>query len=555
MSWLSRAQDLLSRTIRAGARDRLLIASVAISALMGIVAWLLGGRPPLIGIDDAAITRSYAENIANGHGFVYNIGGERVEGATSFLWTLIVAVAYAVTSTPAFLIFATCFVATVAATYAALSLANHFGNLYRLPSRPLQWAMVVALIGLPGFYLWSTLSLMEVAVWAGVLLWLIVRCVEWIDEERQSDLAMIALAASMPLLRPEGVAMAIGLLGLTAVLSPGRIRAPLFAIGACVASFIALTGFRLAYFGYPFPNTYYAKVSADRLQNFMDGLKYIIDYVLQAPGAQIFIVAWAVIAVIVIRGIVKNRSLSGTSILIPAAAVFGVLATYAALGGDHFKYWRFIAPITPIVPLASVLAVAWLLQSKFNAALSEGTARWALGVLAVGWLGISLLHYHQSRFVIVREYVINERGLKFGEAFNELKPAASIGVGAAGGVALTYDGPIRDMLGLNWTEMAHANPIKIGFRNHASFDRRVFWANQPDVVALFNRQCPTKDALLWAGQWRSLYLEKQFRIDYEPVLFKTNGGCWPLLARKSWLQRLENRQSLQSIAWERFMDF
>jgi hypothetical protein len=49
---------------------------------------------PLVGIDDASIYFVFAKNFAEGHGFVYNPGGERVEGFTSLLWTLIGAGAY-----------------------------------------------------------------------------------------------------------------------------------------------------------------------------------------------------------------------------------------------------------------------------------------------------------------------------------------------------------------------------------------------------------------------------------------------------------------------------
>src|ERR1041384_6291777 len=46
---------------------------------------------PLTGIDDANIYFVYAKNLAQGNGFVYNVGGERVEGFTSILWTVICA--------------------------------------------------------------------------------------------------------------------------------------------------------------------------------------------------------------------------------------------------------------------------------------------------------------------------------------------------------------------------------------------------------------------------------------------------------------------------------
>ena len=51
-----------------------------------------------IGVDDANIFFVYAKNLAEGHGFVYNAGGERVEGYSSMLWTLILAGVFSITS-------------------------------------------------------------------------------------------------------------------------------------------------------------------------------------------------------------------------------------------------------------------------------------------------------------------------------------------------------------------------------------------------------------------------------------------------------------------------
>src|SRR5262245_15180176 len=41
--------------------------------------------------DDAYISFRYARNLADGHGLVFNPGGERVEGYSNFLWVLILA--------------------------------------------------------------------------------------------------------------------------------------------------------------------------------------------------------------------------------------------------------------------------------------------------------------------------------------------------------------------------------------------------------------------------------------------------------------------------------
>ena len=49
--------------------------------------------------DDAFISFRYAQNLAQGHGLVFNLG-ERVEGYTNFLWTLLLGLIVAVGARP-----------------------------------------------------------------------------------------------------------------------------------------------------------------------------------------------------------------------------------------------------------------------------------------------------------------------------------------------------------------------------------------------------------------------------------------------------------------------
>ncbi len=67
--------------------------------LLGLVlpllfAWRELARLGTYTVDDAYISFRYAENLVDGHGLVYNVG-ERVEGFTNLLWTLVLAAAYA----------------------------------------------------------------------------------------------------------------------------------------------------------------------------------------------------------------------------------------------------------------------------------------------------------------------------------------------------------------------------------------------------------------------------------------------------------------------------
>src|SRR5436190_15021601 len=61
----------------------------ASSALTAIAWWLL--QAPATGIDDADIFLVYARHLSTGSGFVFDAGGQHVEGFTSLLWVLICA--------------------------------------------------------------------------------------------------------------------------------------------------------------------------------------------------------------------------------------------------------------------------------------------------------------------------------------------------------------------------------------------------------------------------------------------------------------------------------
>ena len=66
-------------------------ASVALAAAALVFGlWRALGAAWLA--DDSFISFRYAEHLARGHGLVYNVG-ERVEGYTNLLWTLLVAAA------------------------------------------------------------------------------------------------------------------------------------------------------------------------------------------------------------------------------------------------------------------------------------------------------------------------------------------------------------------------------------------------------------------------------------------------------------------------------
>ncbi|MEM7507261.1 MAG: hypothetical protein AAF415_10975 [Pseudomonadota bacterium] len=528
--------------------------ALIVTALGAVLSYGLMGGVPLIGIDDAAITRSYAENIAGGHGYVYNIGGERVEGATSMLWTLVLTLAYMAGPPPEHLIIGICFAITVWAVMVTLSLTRALAALIGAPQRGAVLVASALLLALPGYFLWTIWTMMESALWSALLIWLVLALVRRIAGAKSLvGLGIIVPAALLPLTRPEGVAVAVGLLALAALLSRYCRRAALGGIALALISFGALTAFRMQYFGVPWPNTFYAKVSSDVVQGLVDGLKYMVGFLLQAPFAEVMVLLWAGAALWGLSRLGSNP-IRGAALILPAAAVFGVLGTYAGLGGDHFALWRFYQPMTPLLPVAVALATVSLLPRLVSWADIGVASRVFVGAgcLAVIY-GTAWIHFHQSRFDMKAEFTLVSRGLEFGKALNAVEPQPVVGVGPAGGIALAYDGTIRDLLGLNWAEMARANPIKIGKRNHASFDSEVFWRHQPDIVAAFERRCDTGEEapLISLGSDYALRFDNQrFRDIYAPILLRTETGCWPGFAKRTWLESTQDTR-LVEIDWAR----
>src|SRR4030095_2624920 len=128
---------------------------------------------PLTGIDDANIYFVYAKNVANGHGFVYNVGGERVEGFTSILWTLICALVFKLSSHPELiLLIINILIISVGIAVTLIYLQNDFLAMEKSQRTKLLWSgiFLVLLLTSPRYIVWNTITLMENGLWSTLLL-------------------------------------------------------------------------------------------------------------------------------------------------------------------------------------------------------------------------------------------------------------------------------------------------------------------------------------------------------------------------------------------------
>ena len=84
----------------------------------------------------------------------------------------------------------------------------------------------------------------------------------------------------------------------------------------------------------------------------------------------------------------RHRRPGTRALIVVAAAIFGMLMTYAVLGGDHFVLWRFYQPVAPLIPIALALLVAMGAGKNFE--WSTGGAncgRGGCGRHRVHWVG------------------------------------------------------------------------------------------------------------------------------------------------------------------------
>jgi hypothetical protein len=477
--------------------------------------WVL---QPTVGFDDANITQNYARNIAAGLGYVYYEGGERVEGSTSAFWTALNVIALLVTDTPETILAIVGLISTVGLIYLTLLVARHLVDIAGLESRHATLLTALIFCCFPALFGWTVWSLMETGVWCLVAAGFLWACIRSLNSEASRTPAavtngMALFATLMVLTRPEAIVLVLGsLLALGAisriVLGPQTsIRHVTRSALAATMAFLVLTAFRLVYFGVPFPNTFYAKVSTDRISEIKAGARYTLDYLGQPQHlALIALAGLGVLAGLAQPASPSRRvSISVSSFTASVCALTAIV--YTVLGGDHFgshRYYLFLMVL--LVPLAVVGIVGLL--SRWRRAVPA--------VLMVGFVGM-LLQWHTflvGKGDYANEFRLAEESRAIGHALNAFADRPSVAVYIAGGIAMTYEGPIYDMLGLNWSAMARAD--RSHQNEYGAFSKPVFYEAAIDIVN------PQFDAC--SGDWAQnpnvnrifddLFLEERFNDVY-----------------------------------------
>ncbi len=320
-------------------RRNLALAAVLLLALGLRLAALSVSAPT----DDACITFRYAENLAEGQGFVYNTG-ERVLGTTTPLFTLLL------------LPFALAGLPLQAAAYALALAADLLVCLllYRLIARTFgePAALLAAL-----FYALSYVAIaacgygMETQVFEALVVMAILFAV-------QSRYAATAVAVGLAVLtRPEGALLA-GILGvfILAKLHRQSLPFPWKALVVFLAVTIPWFVFATLYFGSPFPNSVLAKL----IQQNSTPRQLLDFFVLRNPMVALLWVGAAVGAWVGIRK--ESVAAAVLAAWVAVYSVFFFVSKPPFLGG-----WYFPPLVLGLVCLSAV-AASWALGSIMRSA-------------------------------------------------------------------------------------------------------------------------------------------------------------------------------------------
>lgn len=299
-------------------------------------------------IDDAVISFSYARSLANGFGLVAQPGAAPVEGFSNPTWVILLAIVKVF----GFDILASTKIIATIFSIGTIFLASSIS--YKITRNRWLTLLGVSAIALqPSIIIWFVSGL-ENSLYAFLILLLL-----WITLQNQNNRMAICAgitAALIGLTRPEGAVFL-----LIYLISNHRFWKP-FLI-AFFLLFGAFFGFRLAYFGYPLPNTFYMKASAGRPAKKLlnDILTNFLSLDIGIFGKTGFWIGSIVVPYLLVIVLMKKKIGKSLLILLYSSAL--ALLVYLLLPPDWMKELRFATPILTLFPILLISLIYQVWQS------------------------------------------------------------------------------------------------------------------------------------------------------------------------------------------------
>lgn len=331
------------------------VIAVAVVAAAGVAyAWSL-----IWASDDSYISFRYADNLVRGYGLVFN-PGERIEGYTDFLWTMVIAAFIGVGADPGH----AAILLNLASFVLVLVILARFPR--RLTGVPLVLGPAPVLCALN--YTMASFATAGLETMFAALLVLV--AVERVESRRPLAGGLAAIGAAMS--HPDH-AIFYAALACAIALDRSRRRELAIYLAPFLFVFVPYFLWRWSYYGDLMPNTYYAK-SAGRAYFEQGAIYFLVTFLgggLAVVGPLAAVGAYALC-----------RTTTGRFALIALPLYVGYIAK---IGGD-FMLGRLFVPAFVIVYLLMDAGFRFLLAENRSALAATLVVPTAIGVLPNGIL-------------------------------------------------------------------------------------------------------------------------------------------------------------------------
>jgi hypothetical protein len=437
--------------------------------------------------DDSYIAFRYSHNWAAGHGPVWNIGEDPVEGFSSFAWVLIAAILEIIGLLPDFIMrWVGVLTWVVSMTLLVPRLVDMVSgeqtDRFAKITKGLAILSLIANAAI-GFQAFHGL---ETALFSFAILLFVYQALR--SRSLRDYLWLSAASLLLFSIRPDGAAIILPVWGIL-FLFDSHARKNVFLGGLTMIALIAAyTAAKWAYFGYPFPNTFYIKEATEQLA----GKSYVIDYVTVLAPLLVFLV-YAAGRV----GLVRALTDKAFMLLITPAALF--TAAYVGIDPILGNIYRFLIPTLPLFILAGLRMYSLAngqraetpeMEKPRVAFASEAFWFFALALVTVNALfnvKVYLNYPFLQNYLGVSDETRQLRGRQL-EAANRLSPAPLLATGDVGALPYFSDLPTLDIIGLSDETVAHEG------LTHAYLAAR-----QPDLLILQDFYFTGSDLILMCG--------------------------------------------------------
>jgi arabinofuranosyltransferase len=492
--------------------------------------------------DDAFISFRYARNLVRGLGLVFN-PGERVEGYSNFLWTVLLAAFHRV----GFGIPETARVLGCLFSLLTILLLLVWGP--RLLPTPRgvgaipRWLGALAALLLCTSETWAVWAVggLENELGAFLVLCAFLAYFRSLEGPAPATAPLVAsgTACALAAMTHPSYALFGSLLGAHLLVATARGRGGPRALAAFAGPIVSVAlpygAWKLAYYGHLLPNTFRAKVAMTPAVLFR-GARYFRDALSAFPLP--FLVLTLLPVALVVRRVRDPRP------WLLVAAVVSYCAYGLSIGGESFPAFRLLVVVLPLLFVLVQYAVG-LAAGALRSAASRNLAAAALSIAA---LAVTAVSNHRSPRARVLDVDVEQDLLGLIRTASlaltrEFPPGTLFAYSGAGVVAFYTGFPFIDTLGLTDAHIAAREIPDAGARDagHEKGDGRYVLARAPHVIqfsiASFTAVMRSDDELMALPGFRLRY-----RRVLLPFTFAPRGGApraleLPLFVRRDLLPR------------------